>query len=134
MWAFSHILRKFSRKWCLFSCVVYCIILYRYNISNYLLGIDAVKFLWCGIRTSRPCHIALHRYYFFFFFFYKLKICGSPTLSAFWPHFSNNICSVSVFVTFWWFLHYFKPSSGIKVMTHWRLRWWLVFFSKIFIN
>ena len=51
---------------------------------------------------------------FIYFFFYKLKVCGSPTLSAFWLHFSNNIRSVCVCVTFWWFLQYFKPSTGIR--------------------
>ena len=85
--------------------------------------------------------------------FYKTKVCGNSALSkhidAFFP---NSICSFCVSVTFPWFLKYFKlflyiiifvmvicghwffDATIAKIMTCWRLRWWLLFLFFIFSN
>ena len=82
---------------------------------------------------------------------YKLKACGNPALSKSTAHFSTSICSFRVSAShfgnscnisnflllylLWWsvisdpWCYHCK-----KVTTHWRLRWWLAFFSnKIFL-
>ena len=93
------------------------------------------------------CFIAFFRYCVF----HKLKICGRPALNKFintvFPIASAHfvfLCHILViFATFqtlsvlyllpWCVIRDLWCNSCKKMMTHWRFRWWLAFFSsKVF--
>ena len=99
-----------------------------------ILGLVAVDFLLSQEWVTQAYIILLH--FANTAVFYKLKVCGNPVVEqVYWCHFSYNVCSLCVRVTFWWFSQCFKPSISKKITTHWRLRWWLVFFSnKVFFK
>ena len=59
---------------------------------------------------------------------YKLKACGKLNIARLsvpflqWDLLTLCLC-------FWYFSQHFKPSTNKKMMTCWRLRWWLASFS-----
>ena len=76
----------------------------------------------------------------YYVFFYKLKVWGNPTSSksigAIFPtdtaHFvslshSGNSCNTANFFTI---ITFVMVIFDVTTMTHWRLRWWLEFFSR----
>lgn len=61
---------------------------------------------------------------------------GNPASSNLLAPFSQqHLLASHLCATFWQFSQYFKPSASKKILIHWRLGWWLAFFSnKIFFS
>ena len=66
-------------------------------------------------RFLALCFIMLCRFIVvFFFFFYKLKVCGNLLSSkSFGTIFLTTFACSCLYVTFWWFLQYFKFFSFV---------------------
>ena len=87
------------------------------------------------IKSGRETGIALFNCTSQTLCFLKTEGLWQPYFKEFyWFSFFNSICSLPVSVSHLVFLQYYEPSISKKIMTHWRVRWWLAFFSnKVFL-
>ena len=85
-------------------------------------------------NIGRPHFIALSFAVLYRYYVCKLKVCGKLNIASLsvpflqWDLLTLCLC-------FWYFSQHFKPSTNKKMMTCWRLRWWLASFSnKVFFK
>ena len=76
--------------------------------------------------TSLDCNSKI--LLFFFFFLNELKVGGGPASNKSRGHFFSGICSFYVLCHILVILAIFHTSSK-KIITDWRLRWWLAFLA-----
>ena len=87
---------------------------------------------WCAGQTAYYCSVLYCCWQILCV--YRLKACGklnvaglsAPLLQWHW---------LTLCVCFWYFSQHFKPFTNKKMMTCWRLKWWLASFNnKVFFN